>query len=690
GSGIEYQEFYLDDPNNVFVARMDRGNINCIIESSIGQGRLSGGTERVSSQANRYDDALNYWMQDWGRRNDVVVAINGDFYNTATGVPTSGQIHSGWFAKNFSSGSFVWTLNRNAFISWSTSLTQYVTYTDSGIKQQCQGVNRQRGSNELIIYTPQFDSDTNTDNSGVEVLVEMTRPTLVLPSSDGAIGYVRQIRVNQGSTSIPFDHVVLSATGSAATTLSDNVSIGSEVSISPGSGGGSFYKAYSSVGGGEIFLSGGAVLGGQNTRHPRTAIALNDDYIFFVVVDGRDPGVSIGMNMIELGYFCKDYLGAAFGINQDGGGSSTMVVNGVVKNNPSDGNERYVSNGMMMVVLQPKNQSTTYEVSDQVQTTARSDVRLGPGTNYAVLNAVVKNTQGAILNHHLRGIYAKGDYWWKCDFASTVGWVEESELSLVSNGNFPHVTLHPADQEVCTDASAIFNVQATGQGTLTYQWQINGMNLSDGGNYSGVTTSTLTISNVGSSDMASYRCVVTDVNGSTTSYSAALLPPLTLPAITEHPQSQEIPRAPVGSNVTFTISATGNGTINYQWQKDGNDLSNDGHYSGVTTSTLTISNVHSVDDGNYRCRVSTVCDTLYSNEAILKVATADFDEDNDVDLEDFGHLQQCINGPAVHPTDSNCLDANLDADSDVDQDDFAIFLPCLTGTNIPLNPFCAD
>ena len=55
---------------------------------------------------------------------------------------------------------------------------------------------------------------------------------------------------------------------------------------------------------------------------------------------------------------------------------------------------------------------------------------------------------------------------------------------------------------------------ATGEGTLTYQWQKNGANLSNGGHYSGVTTATLTISTADTNDAANYRCVVTNAYGS--------------------------------------------------------------------------------------------------------------------------------------------------------------------------------
>ena len=101
-------------------------------------------------------------------------------------------------------------------------------------------------------------------------------------------------------------------------------------------------KTYAAIGGSYHFLKEGVVQTftdpGATLRHPRTAVALDDDYIFFVVVDGRSAQ-SIGMNMTELGNFCRDYLGAVEGVNKDGGGSSTLWVDGEVKNEPSDGTD---------------------------------------------------------------------------------------------------------------------------------------------------------------------------------------------------------------------------------------------------------------------------------------------------------------------------------------------------------------
>jgi len=540
GTGIEYREYTISGPNNLFVARMDRNNTAAYIESTIGQGRLSGGTETVRSQANRYDDAIGYWTQTWGTRNDVVVAINGSYYNTSTGVPFSGVIHSGWYAKRYDNVSgqsgFFWNLNRGAYIGEcvthvaSKNFIQYAT----GSTHNIDGINVSRGSDQLIIYTPQYDDSTLTDNSGSEVLVELTRPMLLMPTPNYVVGYVREIRPNQGNTPIPFDHIVLSATGADASKLLANVSVGDEIHISqeiknyerdcatPRAL--DWTKAYAAVSGNWVFLRDGVIQYGIDSsglRHPRTAIGLNDNYVFFIVCDGRSTQ-SIGMTIDELAEFCKYTLGCTWACNQDGGGSSTMVVNGVVKNDPSDGSERAVSNGMVMCNLLPKVQSSAFPPGGVVKTTTSSNVRLGPGTNYAVLATVPANKLGDVLNHPLRGVWAKGFYWWKVDFEGTVGWVAESLLTLVSSGNAPYITQQPTDQTVPYGGNASFTVQAGGATPLSYQWQKDAVNLTDGGPYSGTTTPTLSVAGVTSAEQGAYRCVVINSYGSAISDAATL------------------------------------------------------------------------------------------------------------------------------------------------------------------------
>ena len=77
---------------------------------------------------------------------------------------------------------------------------------------------------------------------------------------------------------------------------------------------------------------------------PRTAVGVIDEnHLVFVVVDGRSDGYSAGVTMTELAQIMVG-LGAETAYNLDGGGSSTMVFDGSLVNNPlGNGEERGTS-----------------------------------------------------------------------------------------------------------------------------------------------------------------------------------------------------------------------------------------------------------------------------------------------------------------------------------------------------------
>ncbi len=86
----------------------------------------------------------------------------------------------------------------------------------------------------------------------------------------------------------------------------------------------------------------------------------------------------------------------------------------------------------------------------------------------------------------------------------------------------PRVRTQPAAQSVRPGLSAAFNVEATGEGTLAYRWQFNGVDLADAPHYQGVFTATLTILEAGLADQGSYRCRVMSAYGQAFSQSAEL------------------------------------------------------------------------------------------------------------------------------------------------------------------------
>jgi hypothetical protein len=87
----------------------------------------------------------------------------------------------------------------------------------------------------------------------------------------------------------------------------------------------------------------------------------------------------------------------------------------------------------------------------------------------------------------------------------------------------------------------------------------------------------------------------------------------TAPNISAHPQSQTVT---VGSSVTFSVSASGSGTLSYQWRKNGTNI------SGANGFSHTISNVQTADAGNYDVVVVNFVGTVTSSSATLTVSQA--------------------------------------------------------------------
>ena len=89
------------------------------------------------------------------------------------------------------------------------------------------------------------------------------------------------------------------------------------------------------------------------------------------------------------------------------------------------------------------------------------------------------------------------------------------------------------------------------------------------------------------------------------------------PQVTVHPvdQTNIVP----GSDVSFSVTATGTAPLSYQWQKVGVNLTDGGSITGATTATLTITGVMESDEGGYRCVVTNTAGMDTSNTAMLTV-----------------------------------------------------------------------
>lgn len=194
----------------------------------------------------------------------------------------------------------------------------------------------------------------------------------------------------------------------------------------------------------------------------------------------------------------------------------------------------------------------------------------------------------------------------------------------------PTVTTQPTDKTLCAGANTSFAIVA--KGASTYQWEVstNGgstyTDVANGGVYGGATTNTLNITGA-TAGMNSYKYRCKASCATTTTSNAATLNINSAPAVTGQPGDKSICD---NSNTSFSITATGSGTLGYQWEVSTNGGStwstvfNGGVYSGATTATLTLTGATAaLNTYQYRCIVTGTCPpTATSNAGVLTIKTA--------------------------------------------------------------------
>jgi hypothetical protein len=211
----------------------------------------------------------------------------------------------------------------------------------SGTQRAMDGLNRPMKDGELVAFTGAMGKSTRTEAGTLEAVLEPD-------------GTVREL-VETGNAAIPEGGHVLAGKGAAADWIRANLRMGSKGTLDLGlvPSKPKACEATDIVGGGPRLVEKGKVaqaaenLAHEKTRHPRTAVAsTKSGKLLFVTVDGRQSS-SIGMTIAELAAELVA-LGAVEAVNLDGGGSTAMVVQGRVRNSPSDGSERPVSDGLLI------------------------------------------------------------------------------------------------------------------------------------------------------------------------------------------------------------------------------------------------------------------------------------------------------------------------------------------------------
>lgn len=182
------------------------------------------------------------------------------------------------------------------------------------------------------------------------------------------------------------------------------------------------------------------------------------------------------------------------------------------------------------------------------------------------------------------------------------------------------LTLQPISQTICSGTGTTLSVTASGN-TLRYQWQLNTgagfVDLSNGTNYSGVATGSLSIINsMISFSGYQYRCVVTGNCGAAVASSIATLTVHAPATITRSPQQAEVC---AGSAVSFGIAASSVAPIVYQWQVSANGATTWTDITGANAFSLSLpTTTVAMHNTRYRCLVSnTTCTNATSSSPTL-------------------------------------------------------------------------
>jgi hypothetical protein len=161
----------------------------------------------------------------------------------------------------------------------------------------------------------------------------------------------------------------------------------------------------------------------------------------------------------------------------------------------------------------------------------------------------------------------------------------------------PSIVFTPQNRTNNSGSIAQLSVTADGTAPLAYQWRKNGTNnLANGGNISGATASSLSLSNVTQGDAGAYSVVVSGFGIITSAPATLTIISNQQPIIVSQPLGRT---NYVGTAASFAVYAVNPGPLTYQWRKNGLNLTDGGNVVGSTSASLTLSNVSLSDAAAY-------------------------------------------------------------------------------------------
>ena len=353
-SGVSYQhEKVSAGPWSIHVVKFDRAQRDLELRTTLAQ--------ETGFGLRTLPDQVRALPREAG---SPLAALNGDFYvvepkHSYLGDPRGLQILEGeLISAPGDQGSF-WidpTGNPQA----TNVISQFkVTWPDGSAMPI--GLNEERANGAAVLYTARLGKSTRT-RGGRELVLEHAGegPWLPLQAGRESTARVREARAN-GDSPLTNGLLVLSLSPGLLTNApaAAEAEAGTLLKIStatvPDLAG-----VKTAIGGGYVLVRSGQrqtldipksdayKYRSVGERHPRSAIGVSARHIYLIEVDGRQPELSVGMTLAELGDYMQK-LGCDLALSLDGGASATLWFEGKVRNSPCDGEDRPIANGLVVV-----------------------------------------------------------------------------------------------------------------------------------------------------------------------------------------------------------------------------------------------------------------------------------------------------------------------------------------------------
>ena len=197
----------------------------------------------------------------------------------------------------------------------------------------------------------------------------------------------------------------------------------------------------------------------------------------------------------------------------------------------------------------------------------------------------------------------EGEYVLRAELADNPSQAAQESIELVI-ASTPSITQQPQGVTVCAGEQFSLSVAVSATGNVSYEWS------KDGTSIPGETSATLSVATATAAREGSYRVRISTECGVIESDAVTVtVRPAT--EITQQPAATV--SVQVGQPLSITVAATGAGTVQYQWFKDGNQI------AGEVAPTFAVAAAANGDAGKYWCRVRSECGDVISDTADVTV-----------------------------------------------------------------------